>query len=93
MKVNGAALMLNILFISILNDCTRANAKQADSEYIWYFARGLDGGLVKCTVASVFFSILFYPMSGLQLAMTASLHEIPKRQLNSPIESLCKRQI
>lgn len=82
--------MLNMLFIFILNARTRANAKQADNTFIWYMAHGLDGGLVGCMVASIFFSILFYPMFWVQLAMTVSLYEISKKQLDNSTESLRK---
>ena len=70
-----------LLFILILNARTRANAKQVDNRFIWYMAHGLDGGLVGSAVASIFFSILFYPMFWVQLAMTASLYQISKKQL------------
>ncbi len=85
--------ILNMLFIFRLNARTRANAKQMGNKFIWYIAHGLDGGLIGCMVASAFFSILFYPMFWLQLAMTVSLFEISKKQLNNSTESLSKHRV
>lgn len=82
--------ILNLFTILILNARTRANAKQVDNRFIWYIAHGLDGGLVGCMGASIFFSILIYPMFWMQLAMTVSLYEISKKQLNNSTESLNK---
>jgi O-antigen ligase len=81
--VTGFVIFVLILFtILILNARTRANAKQVDNRFIWYIAHGLDGGLIGCMAASVFFSILIYPMFWVQLAMTVSLYEISKKQLS-----------
>jgi O-antigen ligase len=83
-------LLLNLLVIFILNGRTRANAKQAGNRFIWYMAHGLDGGLVGCMVSSIFFSILFYPMFWVQLAMTVALNELSKKQLRKSTDTLSK---
>ncbi len=84
--------LLNMSFIFILNARTRANAKQLGNKFISYIAHGLDGGLVGCMAASMFFSVLFYPMFWLQLAMTVSLYEISRKQLNNSVEPLPEHQ-
>jgi len=67
----------------VLNARTRKNARQSDNRFILYMAHGLDGGLVGLAVSSFFFSVLFYPMFWLQLAMTVALHQISKKQINN----------
>jgi O-antigen ligase len=68
-----------ILFILILNIRTRANARQRNNKFILYTAHGLDAGLIGYMIATIFFSVLFYPMLYVQLAMTVALHEISKK--------------
>ena len=75
--------MLMLIFIFVLNARTRANAEQSGNRFFWYIAHGLDGGLIGCMVASIFFSILFYPILWMQLAMTVALNELSKKQLTN----------
>lgn len=72
-----------MLFILILNARTRANAKQRNNKFILYIAHGLDGGVIGFIVATIFFSVLFYPMIYVQLAMTVALYEISKKKFMS----------
>lgn len=78
--------IMNLIIILILNAKTRVNANKIGNKFIWYIAHGLDGGLVGTIVACVFFSILFYPMFWIQLALTVSLYEITKKQLDESKE-------
>ncbi|MBN4063226.1 O-antigen ligase family protein [Cardiobacterium sp. AH-315-I02] len=82
--VTGFLLFIStILFMFVLNARTRKNVRQSDNRFISYMAHGLDGGLVGSAVASFFFSILFYPMFWVQLAMTVALHQISKKQISN----------
>lgn len=75
--------MFILLYILRQNANTRKNANITGNRFVFYMAHGLDGGLVGCAVASFFFSILFYPMFWMQLAMTVALHQISKKQINN----------
>ena len=80
--VLGFALyVLMALFMLVENARTRSNAHRCDNRFLVYISHGLDGGLIAYLVGSVFFSVLFYPMFWVQLAMTVTLHEISKKQL------------
>jgi len=67
-----------MLFIFILNARTRNNAKKNNNKFILYTAHGLDGGLIGFMIQAIFFTVLFYPMLYVQLAMTVALNEISK---------------
>ncbi len=82
--VTGFLIFIStILFMFVQNSRTRENARRSNNRFILYMAHGLDGGLVGCAVASFFFSVLFYPMFWVQLAMTVALHQISKKQINN----------
>jgi len=69
-----------MLFILKLNARTRTIAKQRNNKFILYTAHGLDGGLIGYTISTIFFTLLFYPLLYVQLAMTVALYEISKKQ-------------
>ena len=69
-----------MLFILVLNSRTRTNARRNKNEFIWYIAHGLDGGVIGFSVATIFYTVLFYPMLYVQFAMTVALHQISKNK-------------
>ena len=71
-----------MLFILVQNARTRANAERSKNKFIWYIAHGLDGGVIGFSVATIFYSVLFYPMLYVQLAMAVALNEISKKSIN-----------
>ena len=80
----GILLYLSIIiFILILNARTRANARMNNNRFIWFIAHGLDGGVVGFTVATVFYTVLFYPMLYIQLAMTVALNALSKKDMDT----------
>jgi O-antigen ligase len=72
---------LLMLFILRLNARTRVNARQSNNTFILYITRGLDAGLIGYMVATIFFSVLYYPMLYVQLTMTVVLNEISKKKV------------
>jgi len=82
--ITGLLLYITImLFIFVQNARTRANARKVNNKFVLYMAHGLDGGLVGYMVATFFFSVLFYPMVWVQLAMSVALREISNKQLTN----------
>jgi O-antigen ligase len=80
--VTGFLLYLAmILFIFMQNSRTRRNAKITGNRFFFYTASGLDAGLVGFLVSTFFFSVLFYPVFWVQLALTVSLNKISERQV------------
>lgn len=79
--VTGFVLYVSIIiFTFITNARTRANAIRTNNNFILYIAHGLDGGVIGYLVSSFFFTVLFYPIIWVQLAMTVVLNEISKKQ-------------
>ncbi len=74
-----------IIFIFITNYRTRINAKRHNNKFMFYTAHGLDGGLISYLISSFFFSVLFYPIFWVQLALTVALHAISKNVLNDAV--------
>lgn len=72
--------VLIIIYTFIANARTRANAKRIGNKFLLYTAHGLDGGVIGYLVSSFFFTVLFYPIIWVQLAMTVALYEISKKQ-------------
>jgi O-antigen ligase len=69
------------LYMFILNARTRANAKLSGNRFFHYLAHGLDGGMVGYLVATVFFTVLYYPLIYVQLGMTVALYQLSKIEL------------
>ncbi len=67
-----------ILSIFIMNAKTRKFAKLSGNKFYLYISHGMDGGLIGYLVATIFFSVLFYPMFWVQLAMSAALYNNAK---------------
>jgi O-antigen ligase len=72
-----------ILSIFIINAKTRKHAKLSNNKFYIYIAHGMDGGLVGYLVATIFFSVLFYPMFWVHLALSVALNQISR---NVPLE-------
>lgn len=72
--------MAIIIFLFIANARTRENAKRNNNKFLLYIAHGLDGGVIGYLVSSFFFTVLFYPIIWVQLAMIVALNEISKKQ-------------
>jgi len=70
-----------IVFIFMQNARTRRNAEKTGNTFIAYIAHGLDGGLIAFLISTTFFTVLFYPILWVQLAMTVTLYEISRKQL------------
>ncbi len=69
-----------IILILVLNARTRRLAKQSGNKLSEYLAHGLDGGIIGYIVATFFFTVLYYPIFWLQLAITVSLNAITLKQ-------------
>lgn len=81
--VTGFILYVSIIiFTFIANARTRANARHIDNKFMLYAAHGLDGGMIGYLVSSFFFTVLFYPIVWVQLAMTVALNELSKKKAN-----------
>lgn len=78
--------VLMILSIFILNYKTRKFAEQSGNKFYLYMSHGLDGGLVGYLVATIFFSVLFYPMFWVQLAMSVAFYQNARASANSIID-------
>ncbi len=70
--------ILMALFMFRLNAQTRFNANKSGNNFIYNIAHGLDAGLFGYLVATIFFTVLFYPLFWIQLAMTVALHQVSK---------------
>lgn len=80
--VSGFIVYVGVMiFILVLNRRTRINSGQLDNRFITYCAYGLDGGVIGYMIATFFFSVTWYPMLYVQLAMTVSLFEISNREI------------
>lgn len=80
--ITGLVVYLSLMiYIFVENRRTRVNAKKLDNRFIMFTAYGLDGGLLAYMVSTVFFSVTWYPMLYVQLAMTVALFEISKKQV------------
>lgn len=79
--ITGFVLYITIIVsIILINARTRTRAMRCDNKFLLYISHGLDGGVVGYFVSSFFFSVLFYPMIWVQLALTVILNEIAKKQ-------------
>ena len=76
----GTVYVILMLFILVLNARTRVHARQTKNNFILYITHGLDGGLIGYAISTIFFTVYFYPMLYVQLAMTVALYEISKKQ-------------
>lgn len=74
-----------ILLVFVINARTRVKAKEIGNNFILYTAHALDAGLVGYLISSTFLTVLFYPMFWFQLALTAALHEVSRRQAGIPV--------
>lgn len=80
--ITGLVLYLILMFFILkLNARSRINAKHRDNKFILYAAHGLDGGLIGYLVATIFFTVVFYPMLYVQFAMTVALYELSKKDV------------
>ncbi len=73
-----------LVYILVLNARTRANVSHEEDRFIYYISHGLDAGIIGYSIASIFFTVLFYPMFWIQLAMTVALFEISKKKVVVP---------
>ena len=64
--------------IFVINAKTRKIAKNKNNNFIYSISTALDAGLFGYLIASIFFSVLFYPFFWLQLAMTVALNKVSK---------------
>ncbi len=69
-----------IFYMFVQNARTRAIAKKNGDKFSLYIAHGLDGGTIGFMVATIFFSVLFYPIFWVQLAMSVALNQIAKQK-------------
>ena len=76
-----------IFYMFRQNARTRSLAKKNGNLFYSYVAHGLDGGLVGFLIATIFFSVLFYPVFWVQLAMSVALYQQAKRDEGAIIES------
>ncbi len=67
------------LFMFNQNAKTRRHAKSNGNSFIYFVSHGLDAGLFGYLVASIFFTVLFYPLFWIQLAMVVALNNISKK--------------
>ena len=75
-----AVYIMIMLYILVENLRTRKNARLHDNRFILFSAYGLDGGLIAYMISTIFFSVTWYPMLYVQLAMSVALYEISKGQ-------------
>ena len=67
----------------VINAKTRKIAKNKNNNFIYSISTALDAGLFGYLIASIFFSVLFYPLFWLQLAMTVALNKVSKTEKNN----------
>lgn len=83
----GIGIPAFILYVAMIfymfwqNARTRSLAKQNGNTFLIYIAHGLDGGMVGFMVATIFFTVLFYPVFWVQLALSVALHQITKNKV------------
>ncbi len=76
-ELGVAGLLLYVLmavYMFILNARTRRAAEKSNDLLHCYLAHGFDAGMVGYLVASIFFTVLFYPIFWVQLAMVVALN-------------------
>lgn len=78
-------VLLNLKAFTI-NAKSRKNAKKLDNGFILYMTHALDAGLVGYVVASVFVSVLFYPVFWVHLAMIVALHGVTRQMVGAQEE-------
>lgn len=66
------------VYMFMLNAKTRSNIDSRGDSLLFYVSHGMDAGLVGYLVASVFFTVLFYPLFWVQLSLTVALNRISK---------------
>ena len=66
------------VYMFMLNAKTRSNIDSRGDSLLFYVSHGMDAGLVGYLVASVFFTVLFYPLFWVQLSLTIALNRISK---------------
>lgn len=84
--------MAMMLYSFVLNRKTRLLAKQSGDKFFAYMAHGLDGGMVGFAVATIFFTVLFYPIFWLQLALTVALHHVAKNSVENVTDDIANRK-
>ncbi len=65
-----------VLYLFRLNARTRKVLAQKPESLLYYCSYGLDAGLVGYLVASVFFTVLFYPIFWVQFGLTVAIHRL-----------------
>ena len=70
--------LLIILKIFLNNAKTRRHARRGNNKLLLYLSYGMDAGLFGYMVATIFFSVLFYPMLYVHLALSACCYNISR---------------
>jgi O-antigen ligase len=88
--LTGLAVFLSLIVATfVINARTRKLARAGPSadDYIVYMAYGLDAALVGYLVSGFFVTVLYYPFFWVNLAFTAALNVVARRQLaqNRPV--------
>ncbi|MDB4575611.1 O-antigen ligase family protein [bacterium] len=77
--VSLALYILLALYMFNQNAKSRRNAKNSGNTFIYHVSHGLDAGLFGYLIASIFFTVLFYPLFWVQLAMVVALNNVSKK--------------
>ncbi len=68
--------VLLAMYMFMVNALTRDAAKKNDDSLSYYLAHGFDAGMIGYLVASIFFTVLFYPVFWMQLGMVVALNKV-----------------
>jgi O-antigen ligase len=75
-----------ILYIFVQNYRTRNVAKRSGNKLYALTAHALDGGIIAYIISTFFFTVVYYPILYVQVALTVALYEIARKQLASTID-------
>ena len=92
----GLLLFLSLIGVTFyLNAQTRRCMRRLapNTNFIASMSNGLDGALVGYLVSGFFVTVLFYPYFWVNLAMTAALHNVARKQLRATMSSNPRRPL